>query len=203
MRALLVILLIIVVGWAGWYLWSKSQNSNNVALNNYSNTASSSPLETIPGYGGQGPEPSNYTIATATPISTPKRTAVSTPKPTPRATPSPTAAPFVAFRTISGLNGFSENGVMAITSTADGKTQLNFNVPDAPNTGSQPMLIYSGPSCLGSTQAAYALNPLINGSSMTILPISPQNFVSGSGGLQLVIQMAMNNNTRVACAVIR
>ncbi len=207
MKTFLVLVLIAVVGWAGWH-WLAGKNTT-VSVNA---TESPSPEQTLPGLGGQGPEPAGYTddesasqtsvpVAVTSPhTTTPARTA--TPRPVASRTPTPSSAPVVAFRSLSALNGSGENGVMSITSAENGNAVINFNMDGMPAGVQQPVYIYSGESCQGSEHVAWGLNPMVNGSGMTILPIKASDLIRSNGTLYLVVQQSTSNNTRVSCAAL-
>src|SRR5258708_7243425 len=195
MKSFFVLLLIVLAGWGAWYFVHRANTDNSVAV---VNTETPVPLY---GQGGQGTVPpggyvepgttsqgSTQTVATRTPTPVVRRTPVPnihrTPVPVPTATQSPapteapTPEPVLAFRDLGGINGFSEKGTLVISSTADGRTQINFNVANAPSTGTQPAYIYRGASCQASQEVVFGLNPLVAGSSVTILPISAANLLS-------------------------
>ena len=203
MKTFLVILLIIGLGWAGWSYWGKDQ-VNDIAV---VNTETPYPTFTPLGQGGEGPEPEDFVDETPTP--TPVRTPVLTPRPTPLRTPTPTPTPaptpVLVFRDVTEMNGSGEHGKMLISADAQGRAVINFNVVGTPAGVLQPAYIYRGASCSASTEVVFQVNPLMNGSSYTALPVQANDLLFGSdGSLRLVIfQSYAEGSARAACAVIR
>jgi hypothetical protein len=102
---------------------------------------------------------------------------------------------------MTALNGSGESGVLLISTAPNGYSQLNFNVNGTPAGTQQPTYIYRGTSCQTSAEIVWGLNPTVNGSTMTILPIRPADLLA-SDNLYVVIQQSTNNNTRVSCTQI-
>lgn len=225
MKTFITLVLIAVVAWGGWHLLKNTGTQVSVQATE-SPTATTPGLGGEAPEPSNYVEPTDeataqgsaQTVATKSPTAT-TRVASRTPVPVVRSTPTPTStsAPtsiptassspspsptaVLAFRTIAGMNGYGEAGTMVISSTADGQTQISFNIPNAPGTGQQPAYIYRGAGCSTSNEVAYRLNPLSGGSSTTILPISASELLS-QNSLQAVVHMNADSMTRVACTSI-
>lgn len=205
MKKLLVILLIIGLGWAGWSYWGRDQ-ANDIAV---VNTETPYPTFTPLGQGGEGPEPEDFVDEEGTPTPTPAITAIPratiTPLRTPTPTPTPAPTPVLVFRDVTEMNGTGEHGKMLISADAQGQAVINFNVVGTPDGVLQPAYIYRGASCNTSTDVVFQVNPLMDGSSYTALPVPANDLLFGSdGSLRLVIfQSYSEGSARAACAVIR
>ncbi len=203
MKTFIGLVIVAVIAGGGWY-WLSNNNETEVSVE-----ATESPIATLPGLGGEGPEPINFTEppeATAEesvqPIATPTRVPPVFRTPTPTPTPSP--APLLVFREVTEMNATGEHGVMLVTADAQGRAVINFNVVGTPAGVIQPAYIYRGANCQVSGEVIFGINPLMNGSSMTILPIRATELLFGSGDpLRLVVHLTADNTTRAACAVIR
>ena len=177
MKTLLVVLTVVGVGILGWLYWDyRSVNpepvpSSLTALDDLSSTDTPSPTPLM-------------LDVTPAPIVTP---IPSTPRPT--ATPTPTPSPRITgpiFVSMNAQNSSGQFGTAAIVTTENGKAAVGFNLVGGPVGIYQAAYIYSG-TCAGLGSTRYNLNPLMNGSSYTVLNVDIDTLMRTEGHLAIVV----------------
>ena len=167
MKIFTSLLVLGVIALGAWLWWSRG--STEVALE---------------------PSPSTYVLDSTTETPTPFLTSEATPyvSPTPLgqggAGPLPVRAP--VFVAMSSTNGSGEYGVAAVLANDNDLAQVSFNLVSAPVGVYQHAYIMHG-TCASLGSIAYALEPLINGSSITTLDADFLDVTRSQGSLAIVV----------------
>lgn len=193
MKTFITLLVIVAIGFGVWKFWSA--NNTNVAYQSTDSTsATSSPYVT------------DYPAITEAPVATSQASATVAPRNT--ATPAPglggsaTLPPRAPiFANLASMNGSQESGVVALTANDNDLATFTFNMNNYPYGESQKVAIVGG-TCSSMGNVAWWLQPLMNGSSMSILQTNYLD-IAQSKTRYAVVVYGLDNQTPYACGQLR
>lgn len=200
MKTFITLLVLVALGFGAWELWGTNKNAVDVAYQS-SDTASASVSPYVTDYPSitQTPVATSQASATTTPRATPRKTATPAPGIGGTGTPPPRAP---IFTNLTSRNDSGESGVVALTANRNDLATFDFNMNGFPVGISQKVGILNG-TCDRLSTVAWWLEPLMNGTSMSILQNDYLEIAQSKNRYAIVVYGPNNSDLVYACGQLR
>lgn len=196
MKTFITLLVLVALGFGAWELWGANKNGADVAYQS-SGTASASASPYVTDY----PSITEAPVATSQPsaTTTPRKTATPAPGVGGAGTPPPRAP---IFTTLTSQNDSGESGVVALTANSNDLATFTFNMNGYTVGASQKVGILNG-TCSSLGTVAWWLEPLQNGTSMSILQNDYLDIAQSKNKYAVVVYSPNDSSLVYACGQLR